>query len=600
MPKSRESGSIWRRWDLHTHTPDTIHADQYEGWEPFLRAIEAQNDVVAIGVTDYLSISNYRRMRREKTAGRIPGVRLLVPNIEFRITPATRHGRGINLHLLVAPDEPDHEERIDQALARLVFPYAGHNYSCTGDQLIALGRAFNPALHDPSPALAEGANQFKVEFVRFQEWFEREGWIKRNSLVAVDAGEQDGAAGLQHDGGFTALRHELYGFADMIFSARPGDRSFWLGQSHNGEAIQRYGRPKPCVHGCDAHSMARLFRPDGNRFCWIKADPSFEGLRQLLHEPAERVWIGETPPDQHDRSRTLQSVAVSGAKGWFDEDPLPLNPGLVSIIGRKGMGKSALNELIAYAGGAWREGDEQSFIHRARPRLKGMRVRLTWGDGRTTEQEILAKGTPTAEAEVCFLSQRFVERLCADPRAGGELAKEIEAVIFTHLAPTETLNASSFENLREKRTATIRQEQKRLIGDLQGFHREIHELYRRALSLPERRARLAALIAEREAVVNQMPQPTTEDEQKVATELAGEREALAAAIAQQAGHKETLLRIENVREKVRAFQVRMDRLWTEISADLREIGVAEALQAAFKPIFTGDVEGPLNDRRNQT
>jgi len=58
-------GSEWRRWDLHVHTPDTVLEDKYlGGWNDFLAAIEAQSEVVVIGVTDYLSTLNYSHLKR--------------------------------------------------------------------------------------------------------------------------------------------------------------------------------------------------------------------------------------------------------------------------------------------------------------------------------------------------------------------------------------------------------------------------------------------------------------------------------------------------------------------------------------------------------
>ena len=309
------------------------------------------------------------------------------------------------------------------------------------------------------------------------------------------------------------------------------------------------------------------------------------------------MWIGETAPDRHDHSRTLCSIQISGANGWFEEQALPLNPGLVAVIGRKGMGKSALNELVAYAAGAWQD-DPLSFIHRSRPHLNGIRIRLNWGDGRIVDHAIAAKGVASTAGEVRYLSQRFVERLCADHQADGDLVKEIEAVIFAHLAPTETLNASSFADLREKRTTTIRQEQRRLVGELQRLHREIHELYKRSLSVPERRARMETLRKERRSIHEQMPQPGTEEEQRIATELQTMRDALAVAIARQAGHKETLLRIDGIREKVQAFRVEMERFWSDIAADLREVGVPEGDRGGFEPAYVGDVNRPLEARRD--
>jgi hypothetical protein len=407
--------------------------------------------------------------------------------------------------------------------------------------------------------------------------------------------EQDGAAGLKHDDGFAALREELYSFADFILSPRPKDRTYWLGKSHDGEVLKRFGGPKACLHGCDAHSMARLLRPDDGRHCWIKADPTFEGLRQVIFEPEERVWIGETPPDLHDRSRTIQSVGVLNSKGWFEEAALPLNPGLVSIIGKKGMGKSALNELIAYAGRAWID-EPGSFIVRARASLKGATVVLKWCDGRTSSVDISAKGTPEGTQEVRYLSQKFVERLCADPRGDSDLVREIEAVVFNHLDPSETLNASNFADLRDKKTATVRNEQKRLISEIKRLHRDIDEAFKKQLGLAGRRARREELLRAAGALVAQAPSLESAAEEEAAQRLNEEQQALNHAIAMQAGFKNQLLRIADVQQRIRIFQAEMIRFSADLVTDLREIGVPEAELSGFVPSFRGDVETPLIQR----
>ena len=66
------------------------------------------------------------------------------------------------------------------------------------------------------------------------------------------------------------------------------------------------------------------------------------------------------------------------------------------------------------------------------------------------------------QQDVRFLSQKFVERLSSDDHIGTELVSEIEAVVFSYLDPTDTLNASSFDELRALRTEGIRSEGQRL------------------------------------------------------------------------------------------------------------------------------------------
>lgn len=120
--------------------------------------------------------------------------------------------------------------------------------------------------------------------------------------------------------------------------------------------IGNCGSLKPCIHGSDAHTESKLFKPDDNRYCWIKADLSFNGLKQILNEPIDRVYIGEEPPlfenIRNNSTKFIDSVNIkpidsfSDKSTWFNNEIL-LNKELVAVIGNKGNGKSAIADIIA-------------------------------------------------------------------------------------------------------------------------------------------------------------------------------------------------------------------------------------------------------------
>ena len=585
-------GSTWRRWDLHIHTPDTILNDQFDDWDEFLTAIEDQDDVKVLGVTDYFSITNYSKLKQIKEGGHIPSIDLLIPNIEFRIAPPNDKARAVNIHLLISPEDPNHEVEISNALGRLTWEYGDRKYSCLPDQLMALGRAFDNAVIDDLAALRAGVTQFKVDFSSLRNWYHSEPWLRGNSLVAVAAGD-DGLSGFQQDGAWGGYREEITRFSQMIFSGRPGERDFWLGrrEATDLETIRRLGGFKPCIHGSDAHAMSQLFRPDQDRYCWIKADPTFEGLKQLLYEPEDRVFIGPTPPSLHDEARVIRSVTVSPSSGWFDGVEIPLNPDLVSIIGRKGSGKSALAELIAYAAGSWPTDEQGTFLKRAREHLNNLHVTLNWADGGISQARI--GQDHSGKNGVRFLSQRFVERLCSDDHIGTELVSEIEAVVFSYLDPTDTLNASSFDELRALLTEGIRSEGQRLREQMVRLIREESTLRENAAKLQKKQKRLKALSEERTGLVSQMPKPATEEEAKLQEGLRTKREALAAAQQATATDKQTLQKLTDVRTRIVAFRAEMTRFAAEIEDMLDDVGVPADDRVAFRPVFPEDTEPPL-------
>ena len=146
-------------------------------------------------------------------------------------------------------------------------------------------------------------------------------------------------------------------------------------------------------------------------------------------------------------------------------DRIQLNSGLVSIIGPKGSGKSALAELIAFAAGSQTGAEKSSFISRAAPHITGLHVELEWGDQRKSDATFPRDVHETNE--VRYLSQSFVERLCSEDHVGTELVQEIESVIFAHLDPTDTLNSSSFAELRDIRTERTQADRRTLRAEIQ-------------------------------------------------------------------------------------------------------------------------------------
>jgi ABC-type lipoprotein export system ATPase subunit/gamma-glutamylcyclotransferase (GGCT)/AIG2-like uncharacterized protein YtfP len=462
-----QRGSAWHRWDPHIHTPGTINNDQFNGdWDGFIKAVETSDPVVtALGVTDYYSLESYREVRRRKSAGALANIEFLFPNVEIRLDVRTAKGKAINLHLLFSPENPNHEAEIERVFSILTFDYKGTPYQCTTAGLTALGRKFDPKHTSEVAAYREGAKQFKVTYTALRELFRRDTWLRENCLIAVAAGQTDGTSGLQGDDSFTATREEIQRLSHIVFSGKPSDRDYWLGRkdSETKETVERkYSNLKPCLHGCDAHSVAEVGKPDENRYCWIKGDLAFETLRQAVIEPEERVCIGEEPPSAPAPSVTLDTIRPI-AMPWLKDAAILLNGGLVAVIGARGSGKTALVDLIAAGAGALDNPlSESSFLRRATSPtnlLPGAKVEESWGDGHTVPADF-APPSPFDFIEdlpgVCYLSQQFVDRLCSSGGLAVELRQQIERVIFDQTEKTNRFDTTSFAALSEVLVEPIR------------------------------------------------------------------------------------------------------------------------------------------------
>ena len=121
--------------------------------------------------------------------------------------------------------------------------------------------------------------------------------------------------------------------------------------------MDAYGSIKPCVTGSDAHTLDHINVFPNDRITWIKADPTFEGLKQIIYEPEGRVCIQKENPTYNIEKcpftriyiPTSTNVFVDETDISFAQQELPLNSNLVSIIGGRGTGKSVLINYIAAA-----------------------------------------------------------------------------------------------------------------------------------------------------------------------------------------------------------------------------------------------------------
>jgi hypothetical protein len=458
------SGSRWYRWEPHVHAPGTILNDQFKGpdsWEEYLTALEAATPLIrALGVTDYYSTEIYERVVDEMRLGRLAGCDLIFPNIEMRLGIGTVKGRWVNLHLLVSPEDPNHIVELKRFLARLTFKAHRDTYCCNKDDLIRLGKRYNPALDDPTAALQCGSEQFKVSFDELREVYAESSWAKQNILIAVAGSETDGTSGVR-DGADATLRQEVEKFAHIVFASSAAQRDFWLGRrSLSEEEIRkRYGNLKPCMHGSDAHEQRTVGVPDGDRYSWIKGAPAFDTLRQACIDPAGRAFVGEQPPISATPSQVIAVLKITNAP-WAMTPTLKLNPGLVAIIGARGSGKTALADVIAQGCDATSDRlSPASFLSRAQELLQGASVTLQWQEGDRSDR-MLDGSDDWSAAEyprARYLSQQFVEELCSATGMTDELLREIERVIFDAHPIADRDGAVDFEELRELRTTRFRE-----------------------------------------------------------------------------------------------------------------------------------------------
>lgn len=466
-------GSEWHRWEPHIHAPGTILNNQFgaaDPWSEYLDTLEGLTPPIkAIAVTDYYVTDTYAEFCKHKAAGRLPDVALLFPNIELRLDVAAKTG-FVNIHLLVSSEDSDHLNEVNRILKRLQFHAFNDRFDCTREELIKLGKRADPAITDDGAALRHGATQFKVNFDQLRKVIDESEWAKRNILIAVAGGAGDGTSGVRQAADAT-VRQEIEKFAHIIFSSSPAQREFWVGErSLTREALQaRYNGCKPCLHGSDSHDQKSVGQPDDNRFSWIKGALEFDSLRQACIDPEGRAYVGEQPPRSAMPSQVISRVRIDNA-AWAKTPDIPLNSGLVAVIGARGSGKTALADVIAAgcdaitpAGWDSDENISPSFLARARRLIGDATTTLTWGGGTTVTRSLNGSDSNDhmSVPRARYLSQQFVEELCSAKGVSDGLVDEIERVIFESHSQDEREMALDFAELRDNQTARFLQARER-------------------------------------------------------------------------------------------------------------------------------------------
>ena len=100
---------------------------------------------------------------------------------------------------------------------------------------------------------------------------------------------------------------------------------------------------KPSILCSDSHESY------SGSFTWIKADPTFNGLKQIIYEPEGRVCRKKECPEDKMPYAVIDSVRFIDNRKHkeFTDEWIHLNPNLKSIIGGKSSGKSLLLYHIA-------------------------------------------------------------------------------------------------------------------------------------------------------------------------------------------------------------------------------------------------------------
>ncbi|GAA7846059.1 AAA family ATPase [Helicobacter pylori] len=315
--KDHSKGSSWHKWDLHIHTPYTHLNKAYQcSEEEFIQKL-CDSEIDCIGLTNYFKFNKEEFELKEKIEKR--GIKVFY-NLEVRLDYQNKEDQCLDFHIIFS-DEVSKQE-IDNFLRN-----ADANVGGTKKKLANLEK--------------DDFNKAVVNFDQLLECLEEESLnlMGKYLLGFLSRGHGSSRSSSNYEK-IAKKSHFLIHSSDDQGNLKE-DREFWL--KHN----------KPLLQSSDAHKESSI----GEKYTWIKAEKTFEGLKQIVYEPETRVSI-DKPQDPLHKIDCVGlcfdgEVKITNEKGdtpfcyaGFNET-LFFSPNFTCVIGGRGSGKSTLLQLIA-------------------------------------------------------------------------------------------------------------------------------------------------------------------------------------------------------------------------------------------------------------
>ncbi|WQU77800.1 ATPase [Helicobacter pylori] len=319
--KDHSKGSSWHKWDLHAHTPYTHLNKAYQCCEEEFIQKLCNSKIDCIGLTNYFKFNEKEFELKEKIEKR--GIKVFY-NLEVRLDYQNKEDQCLDFHIIFS-DKVTQQE-IDNFLRN-----ADANVGGTEKKLADLEK--------------DDFDKAVVNFDQLLECLEKESLKLRGKYLLGFLSRGHGSS--RSSSNYEKIVKKVH---FLIHSSNKQenlkkDREYWL--EYNKSLIQ----------SSDAHEEEQI----GKKYTWIKAEKTFEGLKQIIYEPETRVSIGEEKPQ--DPLYKIDSVGLNfdeEVKTTNEQDDTPFcyagfnetlffSPNFTCVIGGRGSGKSTLLQLIASA-----------------------------------------------------------------------------------------------------------------------------------------------------------------------------------------------------------------------------------------------------------
>jgi predicted ATP-dependent endonuclease of OLD family len=445
----RPIGSLWGKWDLHFHTPSSYdYGKKSVSDEQIVRGL-VDAGVAAVAITDHHLI-DAKRIRNLQAIGK--GVLTVFPGIELR----SDLGGNESVHLIGI-------------------------FSETSDPDFIWTKLQGQLDLTPAEVQRKGNDKVYVQFVQAAK-------LIRNlqGVVSVHAGGKSNS--IENIGNKHPYRQALKEdiareYIDLFEIGRTTDIKVY-----EDIVFPDIGFRRPIVICSDNHDITEYAVKAP---CWVKADPAFHGFQQVRSDPKERVYIGDVPPSlervRKNSTKYMKSISFEKLtnsnldEDWFSST-VPLNSGLIAVIGNKGTGKTALVESIGLLGRTALHKrfsflNPDKFRQPKNNKAKHFAATLEWEDGSSTRKILSEPVEENSLETVGYIPQHYLEMICNEIQTSeGNFDKELKSVIFSHVDEANRLNADTLDELLAYRTEQTHQRLEQLRNELTELNKQILRL----------------------------------------------------------------------------------------------------------------------------
>ena len=306
-------GSEWRKWDLHFHTPSSYDYKNKSVTNEKIIKVLKDNNISLVAITDQHTIDIERIIELQNLAG--DDIKIL-PGIECCSDSKGREP----IHFIGIFSETN-TERLEYVINEILSKADINKQKQNG----------------------RNKNEIYCNLEKTSKLIRELG-----GLVTIHAGKKSNSIeNITNSLPYAmAQKKDIVENIDIFELGKEEDQKVYV------DVVFKEIGTYPMIICSDNHNIKDYSLKQN---CWIKADSTFEGLKQIIYEPEERVKIQKVNPNFEFNKPYFERILIKNDAKLFEDEKvafskkeIPLNKNLVTIIGGRGTGKSLLVDYLAH------------------------------------------------------------------------------------------------------------------------------------------------------------------------------------------------------------------------------------------------------------